>query len=58
MEAAGRRRLRRTGIIPGVMIQQFDRERERRKEKEAGEKEQGRRAGREEGKMGGWRSGA
>lgn len=43
MEAGGRSRLRRTGIIPGVMIQQFDRERERRKEK-------GRRAEREEGR--------
>lgn len=50
MEAEGRRR---TGIIPGVMIQQFDRERERRKEKGEGEREQGRGAEREEGRKGG-----
>lgn len=48
----GRTRLRRTGIIPGVMIQQFDSESGRRKEKEQGGKaEKG-------GRTGGWGSGA
>lgn len=59
----GERRVRRTGIIPGVMIQQFDRERERdggreRERRSRSEKKQGRRAGREGKREGGWRSDA
>lgn len=58
----GERRVRRTGIIPGVMIQHFDRERERREGERKKEQERknkaGEQGGREEGRKGGWRSDA